>query len=412
MEAEIIAVGTELLLGDIVNTNAQFISKELAALGINVYFQTVVGDNEKRVLAAYEAAFSRAELIITTGGLGPTDDDLTKEAAAKYFNRKQYLDEKILDGIKAFFASINAKMTPNNEKQALIPEGSIILPNDKGTAPGIIIEDNGKTIILLPGPPVEAKHMFYNYVIPYLQKKSNSVFVSRVLRLCGIGESSAEEAIKDLIKAQSNPSIAPYAKLGEMNFRITAKAENKEEAEDLIKTVADEIYNRLSRYIYAEGETTLAQAVVNTMMEKKVSIGIAESCTGGMLTTALTDVPGVSEILLEGAVTYSNEAKVKRLGVNPETLEQFGAVSAETAKEMAYGIAKTSGAKMGISITGIAGPGGGTDEKPVGLVYIGVHYNGENSVKKINLTGDRNRIRKTTVMYALDFVRSVLLGID
>lgn len=407
LKAEILAVGTELLLGDIVNTNAQFISKALAELGIDVYFQTVVGDNESRLYSAIETAFSRADIVISTGGLGPTSDDLTKETVAKYFNINLYLDETILSGIKCFFMKLNKEMTPSNKKQALVPEGAIILQNDKGTAPGLIVESEKKTVIMLPGPPVEAEHMFCNYAMPYLREKSGGVFVSRVLRLCGIGESAAEESVSDLVK-NNNPSVASYAKNYETIFRITAGADSREAAEKMLNPVADEIYKRLGEYIYAEGETTLAQTVVNMLLEKNITISLAESCTGGMLAASFTDIPGVSSIFLEGAVTYSNEAKMKRLGVKSETLENFGAVSEQTAHEMACGIARTAGTDLGVGITGIAGPDGGTDDKPVGLVFIGVHYNGETSVRRFNFAGDRERIRKNTVILALNFIKSLI----
>lgn len=410
MKAEILAVGTELLLGDILNTNAQFLSKELAKLGIDVYFESVVGDNAQRILRAYEIAFGRADLIVVTGGLGPTDDDLTKEVAAKYFNKELDLDENILDGIKDYFAKMCMTMTGNNQKQALVPRGAIVLPNDKGTAPGLIMEENGKILMMLPGPPFEAEHMFTQYAVPYLQDKQEYVFVSRVLRLCGIGESVAEQAIKDMIQAQTNPSIAPYAKMGEMQFRITAKAEDEQKAAEMIAPVADEIYKRLPEYIYAEGDTTLAAKVVELLAEKNVKLALAESCTGGMLAAQLTSIPGASNVFMEGVVTYSNMAKMNRLGVKKETIEQFGEVSEQTASEMAQGLMKIENVDMGISITGIAGPGGATESKPVGLVYIGLNYKGKTKVQKLNLTGDRERIRMRTVIYALDFIRKELLG--
>lgn len=408
MKAEILAVGTELLLGDILNTNARFLSRALASLGIDVYFQSVVGDNEARLLSAYEIAFSRAELVVVTGGLGPTDDDLTKETAAKYFGREQYLDAQILDGIRIHFEKLGMTMTENNRKQAFVPDGAAVLPNDRGTAPGLLIEDGGKILILLPGPPFEAEHMFTRYALPYLQEKQAFVFVSRVLRLSGIGESAAEDAIKDILRRQSNPSIAPYAKAGEMIFRITAKAENEAHAAALIAPVADQIYERLSDYIYAEGETTLAQTAVDLLVEKGVTIALAESCTGGLLAAALTDVPGASRVFMEGAVTYSNAAKINRLGVKEETIAQYGAVSEQTAAEMAQGLTAIENVAMGLSITGVAGPGGGTEAKPVGLVYIGLCYQGVTKVKELRMAGDRQRIRMRTVMTALDLIRKEL----
>jgi len=410
MTAEILSVGTELLLGDIVNTNAAFLSKELAKLGINVYVETTVGDNAARLLDAYRNAFARADLVITTGGLGPTDDDLTKEVAAAYFKRGLVMDEESLRLIESHFSKLNAVMTANNNKQALIPEGATILPNANGTAPGCMIEENGKILLMLPGPPNECEPMFFAEVAPRLRQRTDSVFVSRTLRLCGIGESAAETEIKDMLDAQTNPTIAPYAKTGEVQLRITAKAADDETALGLIAPVADELYRRLGQYIYAEGEDSLAVVVVKLMAARGLTLGIAESCTGGLLSGAITDVAGASDVLLEAAVTYSNAAKAARLGVREETLARFGAVSRETAVEMAEGIARTSGADIGVSTTGIAGPGGGTETKPVGLVYIGLHYKNKTEVIELNTSGNRRKVRDRTVVQALNLLRKVVLG--
>ena len=403
-------MGTELLLGDIVNTNAQFLSRELAGLGIDVYYQTVVGDNPGRLRMAYEAAFSRADLVIASGGLGPTEDDLTKEIAAEYFGKQLLCHDDVLAGIEAYFHQMNRPMTKNNQKQALVPEGARILPNDRGTAPGLLMEEGDKILVMLPGPPFEMEHMFRRYVRPYLAEKQEYMFISRTLRLCGIGESAAEEALKDMLDVQTNPTIAPYAGLGEMRFRITAKVHNEAEARQLIEPIAEEIYRRMGQYIYAEGETSLASAVVGMLLDKGQTIAVAESCTGGLLAAALTDMPGASGALMEGAVTYSNEAKKKRLGVKEETLAQYGAVSPQTAAEMAEGIAKAAGTHIGVGVTGIAGPDGGTAEKPVGLVYVGLWHNGHTQVEKLNLAGDRKRVRQRTVINALDLIRKALLA--
>ncbi len=409
MNAEIIAVGTELLLGDIVNTNAQYLSRELANLGISVFYQTVVGDNEKRLLDAYKIAFERADMVITTGGLGPTEDDLTKETAAKYFNKQMIQDDESLAIITGFFKKHNFVMTNNNKKQAFIPEGASILPNPKGTAPGCMIEENGKLMFMLPGPPNECIPMFDSSVLPELHKRTDKVFVSRVLQISGIGESHLEDMLKDMIDAQTNPTIAPYAKFGEVSLRLTASADNADEAKKLIAPVADEIYKRLGDNVYGEGETSLAQTVAEILVKKGLTIACAESCTGGMLTAKLVDFAGVSKTLIESVVCYSNESKISRLSVNPETIHDFGAVSEETAREMAEGIKLTSGADIGVSITGVAGPDGGTEEKPVGLVYIAIARNGKTEIKSFNLPGDRQRVRTRTVVYALDFIRRELL---
>lgn len=408
MRCEILAVGTEILLGDIINTNAQYIAKRLSDEGIFVYHQSVVGDNPERLKKAYELAFSRADLVITTGGLGPTKDDLTKEVAFDYFGKKSVCHEESLKLIKDYFKRINKPLGRTNEKQAYFPEDAIVLKNNNGTAPGCIIDEDGKILVMLPGPPREMKAMFEESVIPYLRRYSNDILVSRVLRVIGVGESEAAELIGDLIDSK-NPTVAPYAKEGEMIFRITAKAKNTEEAEGLIVPVENTIRALLGENIYGEGETTLEDVVGEMLVKKGLTISTAESCTGGMVAAKLINYPGISSSILEGAVTYSNEAKMKRLGVKAETLYKFGAVSLETAIEMARGIAETSGSDIGISTTGIAGPGGGSDEKPVGLVYIAMYYNNEVEVKKLNLAGSRQKIRERATNTVIDMVRRKLL---
>ena len=361
MKAEILAVGTELLLGDILNTNAQFLAQELANLGIEVYYQTVVGDNPQRLKDTIFHAFSRADLIITTGGLGPTEDDLTKETAAEYFGERLIPDERALGRIRKYFDRTGRVMTENNVKQAMVPEkNGIVLYNDNGTAPGIIMEKNGKMIVMLPGPPRETIPMFQNQVKPYLAKKQEFTFVSRILRVAEVGESAMEERVKDIIDAQTNPTIAPYAKDGEAILRITAKARDEEEANRLIDPVAAVLKERLGDAVYGEGETDLETVVA----EQQLTLAVAESCTGGMIASNLVEYPGISAALVEGCVTYSNEAKMHRLGVKAETLEKYGAVSEETAKEMAEGIARTSGADIGVATTGVAGPES-SEGKPV-----------------------------------------------
>lgn len=410
MNAEIIAVGTEILLGDIVNTNAQYLSRELANIGINVYSQSVVGDNEERILESFKRAFESSDIIITTGGLGPTPDDLTKEIASKYFNKELVLHEESYEDLKKYFDKNGMELVGSNKKQVYFPKDAIILKNDYGTAPGAIIEgEGGKKIIVLPGPPREMKPMFDNYVVPYLKEYTDGVLVSKVLRLFGIGESRMAELVQDLIEKQTNPTVAPYAKEIDVILRITAKGKDIKEATELIVPVEKEIRSRLEEYIYGEGETTLEEVVGDILVNKKITIATAESCTGGMVASRLINYPGISESFLEGAVTYSNEAKMKRLGVKKETLDIYGAVSEETAREMAEGISKVSGADLGVSTTGIAGPGGGTEDKPVGLVYVGVYYKGICTVKKFNFQGDRSRVRIRTTMNALDLIRKVIL---
>ncbi|EKQ50449.1 MULTISPECIES: competence/damage-inducible protein A [unclassified Clostridium] len=412
MKAEIIAIGTEILLGDIVNSNAQYLAQELAALGIDMYYQQVVGDNEKRIMHSFDEAYSRSDIIITTGGLGPTDDDLTKEIAAKYFNKELLPDEYSIEKIKSYFKFRDRKMTQNNLKQGLIPEGAIIINNNNGTAPGVIIEESNKILIILPGPPKEMKPMFEETVKPYLQKKADSILVSKMIKILGIGESAVAEELKDLMDAQTNPTIAPYAKEVGVMLRVTAKAENKNEAIKLIEPIEREIKNRLGDNVYATENVEIEEVVAKLLIEKNLTISTAESCTGGMIASSLINYPGISEVFLEGAVTYSNEAKHNRLGVSNETLNKYGAVSEETAKEMAIGIAKTAKTDVSIVTTGIAGPEGGTEEKPVGLVYIGVYVQGEVTVQRCIFKGNRNKVRLQATITGMDMLRRILIKKD
>ncbi|MBK1811777.1 competence/damage-inducible protein A [Clostridium sp. YIM B02505] len=405
MRAEIISVGTEILLGDIVNTNAQFLAKELASIGIEVYNQTVVGDNEERMLKAFKNAFEKCDLIVTTGGLGPTPDDLTKETAAKFFDQELVVHEESWKHIESYFSKSGRVMEGSNAKQAYFPKDAVVLPNPNGTAPGAILKKDEKIIVVLPGPPKEMKPMFINHVFPYLQQYSDTMLVSKVLRIFGIGEGVMAEEISDIISDQSNPTVAPYAKERDVTLRITAKAKDEEEAKRLIKPVEDKIRERLNDNIYGEDDVTLEEVVAKILVSNKLTIATAESCTGGLIAATLINYPGISEVFMEGAVTYSNDSKMKRLGVKADTLEKYGAVSEETAGEMAEGIAKNAGTRIGISTTGIAGPGGGSTDKPVGLVYMGIHIDGSTLVKKFNFQGSRESIRQRATMNALDWLR-------
>ncbi|MBP1890832.1 nicotinamide-nucleotide amidase [Clostridium moniliforme] len=409
MKCEILAVGTEILLGDILNSNAQYLSKELANLGLDVYYHEVVGDNKERILEALKKSFNRSDIIITTGGLGPTKDDMTKELVAEFLGMDMCLHEESLKKIKEYFKKMGRDCVKSNEKQAYFPKEAIILNNDNGTAPGAIFEKNNKAIIVLPGPPKEMKPMFQNGVRKYLEKLTGDTIVSEVLRVFGIGESMAEHKLQDLIDNGKNPTIAPYAKEGEVTFRITAKAKSEEEAKKLIKPLKEEVLRRLGDAVYNTGEITLQDTVAKMLVDKNMTIGVSESCTGGLLSSKLIEYPGVSKVFLEGAVTYSNEAKMRTLNVKKETLEKYGAVSHETAKEMAEGIAKRTGARIGISTTGIAGPGGGTEEKPVGLVYFGIYLDGKVETYKHIFTGNRNEVRNRASMTALNIIRKALL---
>ncbi len=405
MNAEIIGIGSELLLGQIANTDAQFLSQQLSALGIDIYWHTVVGDNHNRIIEALKIASGRSNIIITTGGLGPTMDDLSKETMTEFLGMQLKVHEPSLKRIQYYFKSIGREMTQSNEKQAWFPEEAIILKNDNGTAPGAIIEKNEKIYIVLPGPPSELQPMFINEVKPYLEGKTDNQIYSRVLRIFGVGESSVEAKVKDLLQNQSNPTIAPLAGSGEVTLRITAKAASRKDAEQLIMPVQKEIENRLGNSVYGYDGDSLEIVVLNSLREKGISIAIAESCTGGLVSDMITNVPGSSEVLIESCVTYSNESKRNRLGVLEDTLSKYGAVSSQTAHEMAEGIRRTSGADIGAAITGIAGPGGGTDKKPVGLVYLAISNSEGTETKELRLGGNRLRIKGATALHLLNWLR-------
>ena len=413
--AEILCVGTELLLGEVINTNAAYLSLRLAELGISVYHQSVVGDNPKRLAEELAASLGRADLVILTGGLGPTCDDLTKETAASLFGLELVEDQKALDDIKAFFTKTGRVMSENNAKQALVPEGCHVLYNDWGTAPGMAIEGKGgefegKTAILLPGPPREMRNMFEARVKPYLAARSGRVIVSRNIHLIGIGESAAESILRPLIDECENPTLAPYAKDGEVRFRVTALAESEEEGlrmcEALVSRVRD---SEIGRYVYGIDVGSMEGAVVASLADDGETVATAESCTGGLIAKRLTDLSGVSKVFVGGAVTYANEAKEKMLGVSHESLESFGAVSEQVAAEMARGIRLALGSDFGISTTGIAGPGGGTPEKPVGTVYIAVDSKYGSLVKRLSLSPmrDREYIRTVAATNALSLILEV-----
>lgn len=412
MTVELLCVGTELLLGNIVNTNAAYLAEGCAALGLSCYHQSVVGDNEERLEEAVKLALKRADIVILSGGLGPTKDDITKEVTARAFGRALHEDAHTKERISGYFRHMKtAGVTENNWKQALVPEGAIVVDNHNGTAPGLIIEGGEKTAILLPGPPNELKPMFEEAIAPYLNKLVPEGIYSRMIKLCGIGESKAETMIADLMERQTNPTIAPYAKTGEVHLRVTAKAKNEEEADRLLEPVTKELYRRFGDMIYTEDEkVSLEDAVAALLMDQKLTLTTAESCTGGKLAGRIVNVAGVSDVYNEGYITYSNDAKSRLLGVSSETLEKYGAVSAETAKEMAGGAARAAGADAALSVTGIAGPDGGTKEKPVGLVYIGCYLKGHTRVEEFRFTGNREKNRDYAVVRALTLLREELLA--
>ena len=412
MKAEIITVGTEILLGDILNTNCRYLSRELAAMGIEMYYQITVGDNEERLLKTLDESLNRSDIVICTGGLGPTEDDITKEVCAKYFGYELELHKPSLDAMIERFKHMNRVPTKNNEKQAYFPKEAYILKNDNGTAPGCIMEKEGKMIVVLPGPPREMESMFENYVKPYLSKLTDDVIESEVLRIIGVGESKVESDILDIIDSQTNPTIATYAKGYECTLRITAKAKSVEEAKELIKPMSDEMKRRFGQSLYATGETSIEEVVSKMLVENNLKIAVAESCTGGMVSASLINYPGISSVFMEGCVTYSNEAKMKSLGVKKETLDVYGAVSDKCAKEMASGVAARYNTNIGIATTGIAGPDGGTDEKPVGLVYFGIYINGKVISKKYVFNGDRQGVRERATRTILNDLRLELLNME
>ena len=384
MNCELISVGTEILLGDILNTNVQYLSKALAAIGIGVTHHSTVGDNKQRLLDTLSSAFTRCDAVILTGGLGPTPDDLTKETCAEYFGKDLYPDDSILEEIEGYFRLKNIVMPESNKKQALVPEGSIILKNNNGTAPGFIMEKDSKIIIILPGPPKEMVPMYRESVEPYLRKFTGEIILSRNIRTFGIGESAMSELVEDLLEG-SNPTVAPYAKSGEALLRVTAKAENEESAERLMVPVIDEIRARLGDYIYGIDCSSIEEAVAKLLTERRQTVAFAESCTGGLCAKRLTDIPGTSEIFHCGIVSYANDIKMKVLGVKAETIGKYTEVSPQCAKEMAEGVRLIADADYGVSITGYAGPGDGEE---VGTIYIGISSKTETRAVEL-FTGHR-----------------------
>jgi nicotinamide-nucleotide amidase len=396
--AEILCVGTELLLGDIVNTNAAFLSKKMAELGIPVYRQGVVGDNPVRLASAIGESLSRADLLIMSGGLGPTCDDLTKETAASFFGRKMYLDRPSLEKIEKYFTARSCRMPENNVKQAMMPEGAIIFKNDFGTAPALAIEgkltDDGelKTVIMLPGPPRELQPVFENEVAPYLRERSEYVMVSRNINIFGLGESAVEEVLRDMMNTSENPTVAPYCGDGEVRLRVTARAASRADAEAMCARQIDLIkQTSVAKFIYDIDSPSIEDTVIRRLRARGLTLSCAESCTGGLISKRLTDIPGCSDVFMGGCVTYSNDSKVKLIGVDPATIAANGAVSAKTAAEMARGVRMALGTDVGISATGIAGPGGGTPDKPVGTVYIAISTPSGEKVRLLHLSSMRER---------------------
>lgn len=410
MTAEIIAVGTEILLGDILNTNSHYLSLELARLGVSVKHHTTVGDNWDRLEEAVNTALTRCDVVITSGGLGPTPDDITKEVCAKCLGKKLVTDEKALADITDYYNRSGRPMPENNVKQALVPEGATVFYNDNGTAPGCAITKGEKTVIILPGPPRELKPMFQKYCLPLLS--TGKTLVSHNVHVIGKGESAVALELKDLFESE-NPTVAPYAKSGECRIRITAFAGTESEADALCTPVVEEVCRRLGSAVYGVDCGSVEQAVVNLLLEQGKTVACAESCTGGLVAKRITDISGSSAVFGFGAVTYANEAKVKMIGVSEDTLKAHGAVSEQTACEMARGVRKLAGASIGVATTGVAGPEG-SELKPVGLCYVGLSTPEKTFAVKV-LTGQNgsdcravNRLSFST--RALDLVRRELEG--
>ena len=412
--AELIAVGTELLLGNIANTDAQMLSQGLSALGINVYYHTVVGDNPDRLRAAVELARTRADIIITTGGLGPTCDDLTKNVLAGCFGKKLVFHAPSARRIEDFFRRLHPDrpMTDNNYQQAMLPEGCTVLDNDWGTAPGVAFEADGVGVIMLPGPPRECKAMFTHRVIPYLKELADGVIVSRTLKLFGIGESAMEAQLRERMNAMTNPTLAPYAKEGECELRITARAADQVAAHALIAPVEADLKAHFGPLVYGVDVPSLEAAVFALLKEKGLTLGTAESCTGGLVAKRLTDLAGVSSVFRGGVVSYATEVKHAVLGVDQGLLDQYGAVSEQVARAMAEGARKVLGCDLAISTTGVAGPDPDERGNPVGLVFIGLAAPEGTWVRQVHLTRGRERIRHIAASHGFDLARRYLTGLE
>ena len=411
--AELIAVGTELLLGNIANTDAQMLSKGLSALGINVYYHTVVGDNPQRLKAAVEVAKGRADIIITTGGLGPTCDDLTKNVLAECFGRKLVYDEASAQRIRDYFQRLHPgrPMTENNLQQAYLPEGCTIFSNDWGTAPGCAFEADGVRVIMLPGPPNECTPMFEHRAVPYLRALADGVIASRTLKLFGMGESAVEAKLRDRMNALTNPTLAPYAKTGEVELRITAKAATVEEARALIVPVEEEVRDMFGPLVYGADVASMEAVVLGLLKEKGLTLGTAESCTGGLVAKRMTDLPGSSAVFKGGVVSYTNEVKAGVLGVPQAMLDEFGAVSAQVARAMAQGARRVLGCDLAVSLTGVAGPDPDDRNNPVGLIYVALDTPEGTRVRELHLINGRARIRTVAATNAFDMVRRYLTGL-
>jgi nicotinamide-nucleotide amidase len=407
--AEIIAIGSELLTPTRLDTNSLWLTEKLNGIGIEVKLKTIVGDDEARLEETIKDALRRSNMIILTGGLGPTEDDITRKITARAIDRKLILNEHALETIKGFFKRVNRPMPEINSRQAMVIEGAEVLENPNGTAPGMYIEHDGRTITLLPGPPREMMPMFENLVLPKLSTKAGEIrVVRRLLRVAGMGESAVDELIAPIYTQYKNPQTTILFNRGEIEIHLTAQAKRAEDAEALLNTLSTQIKERLGDAVFALHGESMEEVVGLSLKTRKATIAVAESCTGGLIAQRLTEVAGSSSYFMEGVVAYSNEAKVRTLNVPAEMIEKYGAVSAEVAEAMAEGIRLRAGTDFGLAVTGIAGPSGGTEEKPVGLVYIALSEEGHNQHRKLMLPGDRHLIRWRSSQAALDLLRRVL----
>ena len=408
---EIISVGTELLLGSVVNSDAQLLSQKLSELGLNVFYHTVVGDNPARLEQAVAVARSRADILITTGGLGPTCDDLTKQTLSRAFGKELVLHEDIAEELRAWFARRGQTMTENNLQQALLPAGCTVFPNGCGTAPGCAFESDGKHIILLPGPPSECMDMFEKQARPYLAALSDGVILSRTLKIFGMGESALESLLREEMNAMTNPTLAPYAKEGECELRITAKADTHEAALAMIAPVEEHLRTLLGDLIYGVDLPNPETAVLNLLKQHGMTLGTAESCTGGLIAKRMTDLPGSSAVFKGGVVSYCNEIKHSLLGVPQEILDEYGAVSEPVAKAMAEGARTALNCDLAVSATGVAGPGSDADGNPAGLVYVALAGPKGTQVRRLHLSGaSRSRVRTAAAHHAFDLIRRYFGG--
>ena len=410
LTAEIIAIGSELLAPDRTDTNSLWLTEKLNSIGIEVRLKTIVGDDDARLEEAIRDAIKRSRVVITTGGLGPTEDDITRKVAARALGRRLLLDDALLEQIRERFRAFGRTMPERNSRQAMVIDGAEVLPNPNGSAPGLYIEHEGTAVSLLPGPPREMRPMFEDHVLPKLSGRAGGIRVRRrLLRVAGFGESALDEKIAPIYTQYENPQTTILFNKTEIEIHLTAHAKTEPEAEKLLDELSARLEERLGHAIFAFNGETMEQVVALKLTVGNYTLGVAESCTGGLVAQRLTEIPGSSKYFVEGVVAYSNDAKVRTLGVDPELLKEYGAVSAEVAEAMAQGIRKRAGSDFGLSITGIAGPDGGSEEKPVGLVYIALSDEAHTEHRRLMIPGDRHLIRWRSSQFVLDLLRRRLI---